>query len=291
MTVEQLLQGMGLLEGPVWTSEGLVFSDASEGGLWRLPRDGGYPEVVLPHRRGMSGVAAHESGAYVVSGRNVAIKSPDVTAVVFDSDPSAGRGSFNDLTTDRLGRVYVGSLAGLLEENPDPDPGKLHMIDLDGTEHTLADDVLLSNGLAFSPSGDTLYHADSIRRMIWAYDIDEAGLSTRRWAFVTFDDSLPAGSLPDGMAVDQEGQLWVAVAHGGCVVTYSPSGQEVSRVELPTPMVTSLCFGGDDLRTLYVTSGPDQDATTEGGGIYRLHVEVPGLPVAPARIRPAIPAS
>lgn len=280
--LRELVRGYGLVEGPTWDGEGLLFSDVVHGGLFRLTA-GDRVEPVLQHRRGMGGVALHADGGYVVSGRNVAHKSPTSTTVLLDADPAAGRQSFNDLTADEQGRVYVGSL----DTNPlDPDsevkPGKLHRIELDGTATTLSDDVLLSNGLGFSPDGRTLYHSDSRQGVVWAFDLDAAGEVTGRRPLARFDEG-----VPDGLAVAEDGAVWVAVAHAGHVAVLDSDGTVRDRVEVPVPMVTSVCFGGRELADLYVVTGSRGAPADVLGGVYLLEGAGPGLPVPAARVRAA----
>jgi D-xylonolactonase len=280
--LRELVRGYGLVEGPTWDGKGLLFSDVVRGGLFRLVGDAPV-EQVLEHRRGMGGVALHADGGYVVSGRNVAHKSATATTVLLDADPAAGRQSFNDLTADEQGRVYVGSL----DTNPlDPDsevrPGKLHRIELDGTATTLSDDVLLSNGLGFSRDGRTLYHSDSRRGVVWAFELDGSGEVTARRPLARFDDG-----VPDGLAVAGDGAVWVAVAHAGHVAVLDPDGTVRERVAVPVPMVTSVCFGGAGLADLYVVTGSTGAPADVGGGVYLLEGVGPGLPVTAARVRAA----
>lgn len=278
--IETLLTGYGLLEGPVWDGSGLVFSDVTNGGLHRLGPDGAV-STVLPHRRGMGGVVPHADGGYVVSGRNVARKTAEVTEVLLEPAEIGGPSSFNDVGTDARGRVYVGSLESdpFSAETTGP-PGKLYRVELDGAVTTLADDVLLTNGIAVSPDGRALYHCDSLRRVMWRYTLDDAGEVTERDALLEVEHG-----LPDGIAVAADGAVWVAVAHAGIVAVVEPDGRRRADLACPVPMVTSVCFGGPDLTDLYVVTGPD-DAPDVGGGVYRVRGAGPGLPVPPARVRP-----
>ncbi len=281
--MELLASGYGLIEGPVWDpARGLIFADVIFGGAYCLNTDGGVAPVIN-HRRGMGGMALHEDGGLVVSGRNIAIKGPgEATRVLLDNDPEAGRIGFNDLTTDAAGRVYAGALAfrpvGGEEE---PKPADLFCIDLDGSARAVGHDVLLTNGLGFSPDGRKLYHSDSRRNQVRIYAVAEDGGLGRHASFAAVEDG-----IPDGLAVATDGSVWVAVAHGSRVDVFEPDGGLRQSIAVPMPMVTSLCFGGAELRDLYVVTGSSGSDSDRAGGVYRLAVEVAGLAVPLARVRP-----
>jgi len=282
-TVETLAKGFGLLEGPVWDpARGLLFADAEYGGVHCLAPDGSV-QLVIPHRRGIGGMVRHEKGGLVVSGRNVAYKGSDAapTLVLLDNDPARGIVGFNDIATDAAGRIYAGSLGFYPTKKGDtPRPGALHLIELDGSVRLLATGVQLTNGIGFSPDERLLYHSDSGDRTVYVYDVlADGGVSNRR-PFARLSEG-----LPDGVATARDGSVWVAVAHGGIVIVLEPDGRVRERIAFPAPMVTSLCFGGDDLRDLYVVSGSEGVPSGRAGSIFRLRCDAPGLPVAPARVK------
>jgi gluconolactonase len=288
--METLHSGFGLLEGPVWDpAKGLIVADTQHGGVYCLDHQGKLSTVVQ-HRRGIGGVVRHESGGLVVSGRNVGYKGPLApgTVVLLDKDPAKGIVGFNDITTDRAGRIYAGALGFLPTESElsgigaSGDSAPLFLIDLDGSARAVYPSIKLSNGLGFSPDGKSLYHADSGDRIVYIYDVQQDGGLARRRPFVTIADG-----LPDGLAIDAEGSIWLAIAHAGQVLVFSPSRQMTKRLDFPVPMTTSLCFGGDDMRDLYVVSGSDGTGRTDAGAIFKMRCDVPGLPISPARV--AIP--
>jgi gluconolactonase len=281
MKVEQLAKGFGLLEGPVWDpTRGLLFADAEDGGVHCLDADRTITTVVQ-HRRGIGGVALHERDGLVVSGRNLAFKSSaGETVVLFEHRPDEGIVGFNDITTDSRGRIYAGALGYRPTEAGElPRPGGLYLLDLDGSRREVVENVQLTNGLAFSPDGRLLYHSDSGDQTVYVCELDSAGdvVSRRRFA------GLKRG-LPDGLVVAADGTIWVAVAHAGLVVVFNPDGSIRDRLEFPVPMVTSLCFGGHDLKDLYVVTGSDGVPGGRAGAVFLARVDVPGLPVGPARV-------
>lgn len=285
--MQTLARGYGLVEGPLWVpGHGLMFSDVLNGGVFCVDPAGAVSTVVA-HRRGIGGLAWHEAGGLVVSGRNIAYKPLDggETLTLLDRDPDAGNVGYNDFTTDAAGRIYAGSLGrSPVFENDDQAAdatGDLWLIDLDGRARIVAGDVHLTNGLGFSPDGRTLYHSDSGVRTVWQYPVSEDGdLGTRSPLVVT------DRGVPDGLAVAVDGSIWVALAGGGHgVAVYDPAGRQTGFVEIPEPMCTSVCFGGDDLRALYVVSGSTGSGSDRGGAVHRFDVAVAGCPVAPARVR------
>jgi gluconolactonase len=282
--LESLCSGYGLIEGPVWHVEhGLFFSDVLFGGVFAL-RDGSVAEVI-PHRRGIGGMAWHESGGLVVSGRNIALKrlGNDPSITLLDKNEDSGLVGFNDITTDHAGRIYAGGLGAspVFADGRKPRAGDLWLIDLDGRARIVMPDIQLTNGLGFSPDGKKLYHSDSRRRAVNCYEVYEDGSLGDKTVFVTTEQG-----IPDGLVVDQEGTVWVALADGGHgVAGYGKDGRQRGFIRIPEPMCTSVCFGGADLRDLYIVSGSNGTGKEKGGGVHRLRMDVAGVEKANARVR------
>ena len=280
--MERLAHGFTLIEGPVWVpGRGLVFSDVHGGGVYCLASDGSV-ETVFPYRRGIGGMALHESDGMVVGGRNIAFKrfAGGDTIVLLDRDPDHGNMGYNDLTTDAAGRIYAGSLGSPVFEEGEQLAGDLHLIDLDGSSRVVAEDIVLTNGLGFSPDGGTLYHSDSRRQTVYRYAVAEDGNLGEKQPFAR----VRQGS-PDGLAVSEDGAVWLAVAGGGGVSVFEPDGRLREHVATPMPMCTSVCFGGDDLRDLYIVTGSVGVEGDREGSVFRLRTDVPGVPVPLARVR------
>ena len=166
----------------------------------------------------------------------------------------------------------------------EPKPGYLHVIELDGSHREISDGVMLTNGLGFSPDGKRLYHSDARADVVRVYDVLPDG-SVSAW---TPFAEIASGETPDGLAVAADGSVWVALAHGGAVAVYEPDGTLRKRVPVPLPMVTSVCFGGDDLQDLYVVTGSRGGPSENCGTVFVTRADVAGVPVAPARVkRPA----
>jgi len=277
--MQEVLTGYGLIEGPVWDRDkGLYFSDVRDGGIHLLDLS---DEVttVLPRRRGVGGIALHEKGGLVFGGRDISWSLlEDGAGKVLLPAADAGGIGFNDLTTDAIGRIWVGSLAFRVFGGDEPKPGSLHVIDLDGTMRTLAGGVMLTNGLGFSPDGRRLYHSDTRSNLVRVYDVDPAGTVGQWRPFIDFDGAA------DGLKVATDGSVWVADAQGGRVAVFEPDGTHRQDIPVPLPMVTSLCFGGADLRDLYIVTGSNDGPTDTCGTIFRTRVEIPGQPLPPCRI-------
>jgi len=285
--MKECATGYGLVEGPVWHQElGLLYSDVLNGGVFRLAKDGSVSQIV-PKRRGIGGMALHADGGLVMGGRDVVVSNMDGTdmrVLLAGKDTPAGIG-FNDLTTDQAGRIYVGCVGFRIFGGEEPKPGFLHMIDTDGSVQTVSDGIMLTNGLGFSPDGKTLYHSDARGDVVRAYDVNVDGTLSPWRAFA----SIAEGETPDGLAVAADRSVWVALAHGSAVAVYEADGTLRERIPVPLPMVTSVCFGGDDLKDVYVVTGSRGGPHENCGSVFVMRSEVPGVAVAPARMpRPAV---
>jgi gluconolactonase len=275
--LETLAYGYGLLEGPRVDGAGnLYFSDVTNGGVYRRSPDGTVT-IVVPRRRGVGGIALHASGGVVISGRNICHVKDGETRILFQRDDIPG---FNDLFTDSAGRVYVGSLrSDPFKEGPRV-PGELWRIDGQGQVVLMYGGVGLTNGIGFSPDGRMIYHADSAGPHIIVHDVAPDGTVHNRRAIAR----LSGGTIPDGLAVDEAGYIWIAVYGGGYVARYSPEGKMDRKIDVPARAVTSLCFGGADRRDLYIVTADNAENPARKGTIFRTRVDVPGLPVPLARV-------
>ncbi len=281
--MQEVSTGYGLIEGPVWdAAKGLYFSDVLGGGIRLLDRKDQIA-IAVPKRRGVGGMALHADGGLVAGGRDIVFVglSDQRTHVLLDAKTADDATGFNDLTTDGAGRVYVGSLAFKVFGGDPPKPGNLYRIDLDGSVHKVADGIQLTNGLGFSPDGKRLYHSDARGDVIRVYEVNADG-SLKAWTkFVT----LGPGGVADGLKVAADGSVWVADAHGGRVAVFEADGRHRKDIPVPLPMVTSLCFGGDDMKDLFVVTGSRGGPKENCGTVFRTRADVAGLPLAPARVK------
>jgi len=194
---------------------------------------------------------------------------------------------FNDGKCDPQGRFWVGTMY----EPRDAAVASLHCY-AKGKLERKAEGITISNGLAWSPNGRTMYWSDTTAHTIYAFDFDPAtGAIGNKRVFASFPVKQPGqdlasyGGRPDGAAVDVEGGYWVAMFEGQRLLRLSSDGELLREVKLPVRCATMPCFGGADLRTLYITTArlnrpPDELlAQPLAGCVFALAVDVPGLPV------------
>jgi gluconolactonase len=275
MEIETLASGYGLIEGPRVDAAGnLYFSDVTKGGVYRR-RPTGEIETVVPKRRGVGGIALHADGGLVISGKNICHVKDGATRILFSRADAPG---FNDLFTDALGRVFTGTMkSDPFRIEGERIAGECWRVDGEGRGTELYAGVSLTNGIGFSPDGTRLYHCDTARACVLVHALDASGRATPL-------PPIPIEGGPDGLAVDAEGGIWVALYEAGCVRRLLPDGRPERRIDVPARRITSLCFGGDDLRDLYIVSADHTGAPRSGGAIFRTRSEVAGLPAPFARI-------
>jgi sugar lactone lactonase YvrE len=187
---------------------------------------------------------------------------------------------FNDGKTDRRGRFW----AGTMDNTERHARGTLYRLGADLGLTAVDSGYRVTNGPAFSPGGRIMYESDSALQVTYAFDLDEAGNATNRRTFIQFGKG---EGYPDGMTVDADGCLWIAFWDGWCVRRYSPEGEKIAEIRMPVQRPTSCAFGGDDLRTLFVTSASRDLKGTElaeqplAGGLFAIDVGVSGIAEVP----------
>jgi sugar lactone lactonase YvrE len=194
-----------------------------------------------------------------------------------EADKPANR--MNDAACDARGRCFAGTMA----TDDTPRAGTLYRLDEDLSVHAVLDGLTISNGLGWSPSGDVMYHIDSKAGGVDAHDFDaNSGALSGRRRLVDTDSSW---GLPDGLATDAEGGIWVAFWDGSALRRFSAEGERTETLELPAARPTRPAFGGTDLDELYVTSAKlDPEQTLDGdlgGAIFVLEPGVRGVRAHP----------
>jgi sugar lactone lactonase YvrE len=255
----------------IWCSD--IFGD---GAILRIAFDG---QVQHVHTRAhVGGIVPHVDGGIVASGHDLAVISPNGDErSVHSVDDIWG---FNDITTDPGGSVF----AGRHDEPPSIDlPSRgpsLWRLDVNGQAAYCYGDLTMNNGLRVSPDGARLYHADTLREVIWVSDLDVDGMPRNRRVHY----QLGIG-MPDGMAIDEDECLWIAAVGGGAIVRVTPAGMQDQVIEVPRAYVSAVCFAGPDRRELVVTAfgGEPYDAD-HNGCILRRRVDAAGLPLTPAGV-------
>ncbi len=209
---------------------------------------------------------------FMECGRIATWREGELTTLI-DEIPAERESRFNDVIADPQGRVFAGSMP------TSTGGGRLYRLDRDLSLIPLVENVNISNGLGFTRDHKQLYYTESDARKIHIFDYDEATgeISNQRlWK----DFSAEIG-VPDGMTVDSEGCIWSARWDGGAVFRYAPNGEQLERIGIPARKVTSVAFGGDDLRDLYITTalngGAKVDEGEGAGALFRLRVDVAGV--------------
>jgi sugar lactone lactonase YvrE len=262
-------------EGPVWSPRwgGLRWVDLLAGDVLTLHRDG------VVSRRHVSDVVAAlrprcGGGAVLAVERGFALEAPDGTITHLPPLWDDPRVRMNEGACDPRGRFYCGSMGYDRQHGA----GAVYRLDPDGHAEMVFDGVTISNGLAWA-DGETVYYVDTETNRIDILDDDkERGLGGRRpWVEVPREVG-----RPDGITVDAEGGVWVALNGGGAVWRYSPDGRLDEVVEVAARGVTSCTLGGDDLDELFITTSREHLGAGEdplAGSLFHVRVGIPGLPV------------
>jgi L-arabinonolactonase len=271
-------------EGPVWCprEQWLWWIDISNPSLWRFdPRTGKVDQWPLPKPPGS--FALRRNGGFLFAFRTglATLRKPEAEPSWLDVPGLAlGDERFNDGKVDRAGRFWTGTLDRKLGRAI----VQLYRVDPEWRVTAMDGGFTISNGMAWSPDGRTMYFTDTPARRIYRYDFDQtSGEIANRRVFV---EAEAGHGGPDGMTVDAEGCVWSAQFDRWCLHRYGPDGRLDRTIRLPVQRPTSCMFGGPDLATLYVTTarlelaGDALAAQPDAGGLFALDVGVRGLPEA-----------
>lgn len=274
-------------ESPLWDAalSRLLWVDNVSGDIFaHYPTTGSTTRIATAFP--VCSLAINGDGRLVIAGSKGICLWDDVGNVQSVIDEHEGELlSFNDITVGPRGDVYGGTFywgADGMERH-----GKLYLIRSNGTAMVLDEGIVLSNGLGFSPDGRTLYFTDTMKRKIYAYDVDATtSLVKNRREFVTVPHEQ---GLPDGLTVDADGFIWSAQWYSGEIVRYDPEGAIERRIRVPAQQVSSVAFGGPNLNELYITSAGEYWPSDEqprafdpagvmGGPLYQTCPGVRGRP-------------
>jgi sugar lactone lactonase YvrE len=263
-------------EGPVWSERwgGLRWVDMLAGDILFLVADG------TINRRHVGTIAAalrprQQGGAVIGVERGFALEEADGTLKHLDELWSDNNVRMNEGGCDPDGRFYCGSMA----YDQQPGAGALYRLDPDGSVRVVLENVTISNGLEWSPDGSHAYYNDTFTQRIDIFDYNgESGLTGRR----PFAEIPAQAGGPDGLTIDEQGGVWVALYGGGAVRRYTPEGVLDEVIEVPAKMVTACTFGGQNQSQLFITTSreglePGEDPLA--GSLFRSAVGVAGLPV------------
>ncbi len=271
-------------EGCVWSpvEELLLWVDITGRALHRFDHASSRPVSVVRYDNTVSNVAPRVGGGLALGlGASVALTNQaDEIEVTINLPDEPASNRTNDGAVDPEGRLFQGTMNGADDGSP---VGALHRVDGDHNVQRVLEEVRISNGIGWSPDRSTMYHIDTLTFRIDQFDYDpDSGAIDRRRPFHTFDGS---SGLPDGMTVDADGCLWVALFGGFGVQQFSPDGERMQKVVTPkAPQTTCCCFGGPDLATLYVTTardpiaGIDTSGEPNSGALFAADVDALGQP-------------
>ena len=270
-------------EGPLWNplTERLDFVDITAARLYSFePRSGA--QTVLDVGQHIGSFAPRRDGGYVVAVKDgFGLIEPEGSVVEMVAPVTADRADvrMNDGACDPQGRFWAGSMSYQLT----PAHGALWRLDPDGSAHTMVEDVTISNGIDWTDDRRTMYFIDSMAYGVDAFDYDagSGAIGERRRVIDVGDEHADTLTVPDGMTLDAEGALWVAVHGAGEVRRYAPDGTLLRVVTVPVRSVTSIAFGGHNLEELFITCASGGSGRSVAGGIFHC---VPGVRGRPATL-------
>ena len=267
-----IASGFGLAEGPTLLDDGSVLvSDVMGGGVRRLLPGGGEGEPLAAGRKGIGGLALDARGGVIASGRDVVRLGAGEPEVLLARDGDVT--GFNDLAATPEGGLLAGALHFSPFSGGEPVPGTLRYRSPDGAVSVWHHGIVWPNGIGFSPDGRTVY----------ACDYASGELLAGRWdpsapGELAHLCSAPSGQF-DGLAVAADGSLLVALGGGGGVGWFSADGTLREVIDVPAAFVASVCFAGEGLGELIVTTLDNTVEPEAGGAVFRGAAPAPGLAV------------
>lgn len=268
-------------EGPGWDdrADELVRVDITGSKVHGWSPESG-PTWTIEVEGEVGAAVLREGGGLVLAiDHKLVLRDPDGSErVIATAEEEKDENRFNDCRADPQGRLWAGTMSRVRT----PNSSGLYRLEAGGELEQVLDGTAISNGIGWSPDQETMFFIDSPSQKIDAFDFDAAtgAISNRR----TIAEVDPADGLPDGLTIDAEGGVWVALFAGGALRRYAPDGTLEEQIELPLTNPTCPAFGGPDLDTLYVTTAwhkltPEQHAAEpQAGALLALQPGVRGLP-------------
>lgn len=269
--------GAELGEGALWdaASNAVYFVDIKGRQVHRLAEDGAQASWPAPSQ--VSFIVPAQGGGFVCALEDGLYRFDPATGAFdllrhVEQDLTGNR--FNDGFVDGRGNLWFGSMDDAEEQAS----GSLYRLGGDGRLTTADSDYVITNGPAMSPDGATLYHTDTLRRTVYRFDVQDDGSLAKKRVFV----AIAGSGHPDGMAVDVDGNVWIALFGGARIERYTADGKLLEHVAFPCSNITKLAFGGADRRTVYVTTawkGMDAAARAReplAGGLFTFRSPVAG---------------
>lgn len=268
-------------EGPVWVAAeaALYWVDIVKGRLFRIASS---QTEEIPLARALCSIVPRAGGGYVGGSFDglVSISRDFALTPLLHPEPDLPDNRFNDGKVDRAGRFW----AGTMDHTERSASGSLYRLDAGLACSRVDEGYAVTNGPAFSRDGHTMYHTDSGRQKIYAFDLDAEGNAANRRVFAQFGEG---DGYPDGMTVDADDCLWVAFWDGWCIRRLSPGGERLAEIATPVQRPTSCAFGGANLDELYITSARRDLSSVDlqrqplAGGLFRFRPGVGGIAELP----------
>lgn len=266
-------------EGPIWhaATGSVYFVDIKGRKIHRCEQDGSAQRTWDAPGQA-SFIVPLDTGGFVVGLRDGVHRFDEETGSftpLHSVEADIEHNRFNDGFCDAQGTLWFGSMH---DHETDPS-GALYKLDAKGVVTKVDPDYIITNGPAVSPDGATLYHTDTLGKQVYAFDLSLDGTLSNKRPFVRIEGA----GWPDGMAVDADGCVWIAVFRGHRIERYSPDGTLLQTIAFPVPNITKLAFGGDDLRTVYVTtawkglSSEERAQYPLAGALFTFRTGTPGM--------------
>lgn len=274
-------------EGPVWhPGEGrLYWTDILSSRIyWHEPASG--ESRLCYEGRIVGGMTLQADGSLLLfmdRGTVAAWRDGRIVGTLLDHIPAEADRRFNDVIADSGGRVFAGAMPF---KDLERKRGRLYRLDRDGSYEVVLEEIGIPNGMAFTSDRRSFYFTDSLDNVVWKFDYDpRTGTLGRRRDFLRFDAARDGHA--DGMTLDSEDNLWIAMAMGGKVLQFGADGKRKRSIELPAKFTASVAFGGGDLSDLYVTTGnhpENEDLGPAAGALIVLRPGPAGVPEFRSRI-------
>jgi len=253
-------------EGPIFWNEQLLYVDIEGHALICLnPKNGEEQVWEIGERIGT--VVPRQSGGFVCAGDSgIYSFDPETGEKKSMADPESDKrpdNRFNDGKCDPSGRFWAGTISTVKKTGD----ANLYMLDVNGDLSLKVPGVTNSNGICWNAKADRMYYIDTPTKEIWAFPFNNqlSELGEKQVVFNTEDAGLDGS--PDGMTMDEDGMLWVAMCHGGAVLRIDPhNGSLLQKIDFPCVETTACAFGGDKLERLFVTTGIHKSIEEENAG-------------------------
>lgn len=264
----------------------LIWVDVTTGRFFRARADGELIDIVRTYEVGgtLTSLAPLENrsdGWIVALNQSISLlnESGELRELASPEVPHASEVRMNDGAADPWGRFWVGSMAYDASEGR----GSLYRFHESSGTDTILENVTISNGLGWSPDHRTMYYVDSGPGTFYAFDVDEHGEISNQRLFLQFD--VTTEGAPDGLCVDEEGAIWVAMWGGYEVRRFSPDAVQLARVKVSTAQPSCCSIGGANGTTLYITTAREDmaqdvlDREPDAGRLFSVDVHVAGRPI------------